>query len=69
MTLQIIFKYICNVITYGKTKPLVVRGKRFKTAGERCAAIIGSAIYNAPEPAKAAEEFHRWRNSFLEKRG
>jgi orotidine-5'-phosphate decarboxylase len=34
----------------------------FKVCGERCAAIVGSAIYAASDPTKAAKDFSMLRN-------
>jgi orotidine-5'-phosphate decarboxylase len=37
----------------------------YQICGERSAAIIGSAIYMSPEPAKVAKEFMNWRNEIV----
>jgi len=37
----------------------------YRICGRRSAAIIGSAIYNVPDPVKAAEEFRIWRDDIV----
>jgi orotidine-5'-phosphate decarboxylase len=39
----------------------------YETCGERSAAIIGSSIYAAPDPAEAAQEFKKWKVELTEK--
>ena len=39
----------------------------YKICGEKSAAIIGSAIYAAPNPAGAAREFRKWKEEAVEK--
>jgi orotidine 5'-phosphate decarboxylase subfamily 1 len=37
----------------------------YRTCGSRSAAIIGSAIYGVPDPAKSAKEFKEWRDEIV----
>lgn len=37
----------------------------YRICGRKSAAIIGSAIYTAPDPVKAAEEFRIWRDDIV----
>jgi len=39
--------------------------KFYEVCGEKSAAIIGSAIYAAENPVKAAEEFKKWRDEIV----
>ncbi len=51
----------------GGSSPKEQLERFFSIAGSKSAAIIGSAIYAAEEPAKAAREFADWRNEIKEK--
>jgi orotidine-5'-phosphate decarboxylase len=46
----------------GKLTPKEQLKKFFEICGEKSAAIVGSAIYKSPDPAKAANEFSKLRD-------
>jgi orotidine-5'-phosphate decarboxylase len=51
----------------GKSTPKDQLRGFYQTCGEQSAAIIGSAIYLAQDPAKAAKEFKMWREEIVKK--
>jgi len=49
----------------GNVTPKSQLKKFYEICGEKSAAIVGSAIYSAEDPIKAAEEFKKWRDEVV----